>query len=256
MNLGLKDKIVIVTGASRGIGRAIALGFAAEGAKLSICGRTPETLDAAVADIKAQGAEVFSKPADVTDGAQAETFVQETLDTYGQIDVLVNNVGGSRWTPTLEISDREWYELLDLNLVSAARMSRAVLPTMQKQSSGAIIMISSIYGREGGGHVTYNAAKAAEISLAKSLAKEFAPDNIRVNSVAPGSILFPGGGWARRMEADPEAMAAFVASDMPLGRFGKPEEIADVVVFLASDRASLVTGACINVDGCQSRSNI
>ena len=112
------------------------------------------------------------------------------------------------------------------------------------------------YGREGGGHITYNAAKAAEISMTKSLAKELAPDNIRVNSVAPGSILFPGGGWARRIAADPAAMEAFVKSDMPLGRFGKPEEIANVVVFLASERASLVTGACVNVDGCQSHSNI
>ena len=106
------------------------------------------------------------------------------------------------------------------------------------------------------GHITYNAAKAAEISMTKSLAKELAPDNIRVNSVAPGSILFPGGGWARRIAADPEKMEAFVKSDMPLGRFGKPEEIANVVVFLASERASLVTGACVNVDGCQSHSNI
>ena len=127
---------------------------------------------------------------------------------------------------------------------------------MKKQGSGVIIMITSIYGREGGGHITYNAAKSAAISMTKSLAKELAPDNIRVNSIAPGSILFPGGGWDRRMKADPEGMKAFVESEMPLGRFGKPEEIANVVVFLASDCASLITGACINVDGCQSRSNI
>jgi 3-oxoacyl-[acyl-carrier protein] reductase len=127
---------------------------------------------------------------------------------------------------------------------------------MQAQEGGVIITISSIYGREGGGHITYNAAKAAEISMSKSLAGELAKDNIRVNSVAPGSILFPGGGWERRQQADPEGIAAFVESDMPLGRFGKPEEVADVVVFLASERASLVTGACLNVDGCQSKSNI
>ena len=119
-----------------------------------------------------------------------------------------------------------------------------------------IIMVSSIWGREGGGHITYNAAKAGEISMSKALAYELASDNIRVNTVAPGSILFPGGGWERRIKADPEGMATFVEQNLPLGRFGKPEEIANVVVFLASERASLVSGACINVDGCQSKSNI
>ncbi|MBI1927607.1 SDR family oxidoreductase, partial [Candidatus Poribacteria bacterium] len=182
--------------------------------------------------------------------------VRETLDRYERIDVLVNNVGSSRWTPTLDISDQEWHDILDLNLVSAARMSRAVIPTMQKGGGGVIIMISSIWGRESGGHITYNASKAAEISMAKALAHELGKDNIRVNTVAPGSILFPGGGWERRQKADPEGIADFVKRDMPLGRFGKPEEIANVVVFLASERASLVTGACINVDGCQSKSNI
>lgn len=256
MNLGLTDKVVIVTGASRGIGRAIAFGFAEEGARLSICGRDSDTLTTVTEELNANSAEVFAKPTDVTDTDQVNAFMTETLDHYGRIDVVVNNVGGSRWTPLAEISDTEWHEILDLNLVSAMRINRLAIPAMQKQGGGVILMIASIYGREGGGHITYNAAKSAEISMAKSLAKELAPDNIRVNSIAPGSILFPGGGWDRRIKADPERMKAFVESEMPLGRFGKPEEIANVVVFLASDCASLVTGACINVDGCQSRSNI
>ncbi|MFQ5750877.1 MAG: SDR family NAD(P)-dependent oxidoreductase [bacterium] len=256
MNLNLKNKVVIVTGASRGIGKAIALGFAVEGTKLSICGRTPETLESAVNEIQALGEEVFAKPTDVTHSTQAEAFVKATLDKYGCIDVLVNNVGGSRKTPTLEISDEEWHDLLDLNAISAARMSRLVIPTMKQQGGGVILMISSIYGRESGGHITYNAGKAAEISIAKSLAMELAPYNIRVNSVAPGSTMFPGGSWERKQKADPTKIAAFIKSDLPFGRFGRPEEIANVVVFLASERASLVTGACINVDGCQSRSNI
>ena len=248
MNLELQDKVVMVTGASRGIGKAIALGFAEEGAQLSICGRTKETLTNAAKEIETYGANVLSTVADVTEGEEAKAFFSNTLERYGKIDVLINNVGGSRLTPPLEI--------LDLNLVSAARMSRFVIPIMQKQKGGVITMISSIYGREGGGHITYNAAKAAEISMAKSLACEFAPENIRVNSVAPGSIAFPGGVWARRQEEDPEKIADFVKNDMPLGRFGNPEEIANVVVFLASERASLVTGTCMNVDGCQSKSNI
>jgi len=127
---------------------------------------------------------------------------------------------------------------------------------MQRQRSGAIIMIASIYGRELGGRLGYQVVKSAEISLAKGLARELAPDNIRVLSVAPGSILFPGGGWWRRQQDDPEAMADFVRREMPLGRFGAPEEVANVVTFLCSERASLVTGASVPVDGCQGRSLI
>ena len=249
MNLELQDKVVMVTGASRGIGKAIALGFAEEGAQLSICGRTKETLTNAAEEIETYGVNVLSTIADVTKGEEAKVFFSNTLERYGKIDVLVNNVGGSRLTSSLEISDQEWHQLLDLNLVSAARMSRLVIPMMQDQKGGVIIMISSIYGREGGGHITYNAAKAAEISMAKSLAREFAPENIRVNSVAPGSIAFPGGVWAQRQEENPEKIADFVKSDMPLGRFGKPEEIASAVLSICSDDNSYLTGQIIRVDG-------
>lgn len=256
MNLELKDKVVVVTGASRGIGKAIAAGFAREGAKLSLCGRTASTLEQAALELGAMGAEVFVRPTDVTKTAEAEAFVKETLERFGRIDVLINNVGGSRGTPTLEVSDEEWHELLDLNAVTSARMSRLVLPGMKEQGGGVILMISSIYGRESGGHITYNAGKAAEISLAKTLARQFAPHNIRVLNVAPGSILFPGGSWERKQKSDPEKIENFIKSSLPFGRFGRVEEIADTVVFLSSARASWVSGACINVDGCQSQSNI
>ena len=143
-----------------------------------------------------------------------------------------------------------------MNLWAAVRATRSVLPTMKEQGSGVVVTISSIFGRESGGPVTYNATKAAEISMAKTLAKELAPDGIRVNSIAPGSIIFPGGNWQKRLDDDPEGIGNFVKQEIPWGRFGTPEEVANVVVFVASDRASWVTGACINVDGCQSRSLI
>jgi 3-oxoacyl-[acyl-carrier protein] reductase len=135
-------------------------------------------------------------------------------------------------------------------------MTRLVAPVMRERRWGVIVMVSSIYGRELGGRSSYQVVKSAQISLAKALAKELAPDNVRVLSVAPGSILFPGGGWWRRQQADPEGMAAFVSQEMPLGRFGRPEEVGGVIAFLCSDRASLVTGASIPIDGCQGRTLI
>jgi 3-oxoacyl-[acyl-carrier protein] reductase len=127
---------------------------------------------------------------------------------------------------------------------------------MKQRGGGAIIMIASIYGREAGGRMTYNAVKAAEISLAKALAQQLAPANIRVNSVAPGSIMFPGGSWHKRQQSDPGNIAEMIKRELPFGRFGRPDEIGNVVAFLASPRASWISGACLVVDGCQSRSNI
>jgi len=150
-------------------------------------------------------------------------------------------------------SDAEWQTAIDQTLYPAIRMSRLVVPHMRQAGSGVILMIASIWGRESGGRMTYNAVKAAEISLAKSMAQQLAKDRIRVNSVAPGSIAFEGGTWWTRQQQDPEGMAAFVASEIPMGRFGKAEEVGDVVAFLASPRASWITGACVPVDGGQSR---
>jgi len=256
MELGLRGKVAIVTGGSRGIGKATVLDFAREGCKVAFSARGEDMLQATAQEVVALGAEALPVQADMTQTEDIERLVKQTITTLGGIDILVNNVGGSRGGLTWDTTDEEWAEVFYLNLFAAVRASRLVIPEMRKHSGGRIINISSIYGREAGGPMTYNAVKASMISWSKSLAKQLAKDRILVNVVAPGSILFPGGSWERRQRENPQFIENFVRIDMPLGRFGCPEEVSAMVVFLASDRASLMTGACVNVDGCQSRSNI
>ena len=186
----------------------------------------------------------------------AAVVVLRTVETFGGLDILVNNVGLARGADIVDTTDAEWQEALDQTLFPAIRASRLAVPHMRRRGGGSIVMIASIWGRESGGRMTYNAVKAAEISLAKSMAQQLARDNIRVNSVAPGSIPFPGGSWHRRQQEDPAGIADFVRRELPFGRFGRPEEVGAVVAFLVSPRASWISGASVPVDGCQSRSLI
>jgi 3-oxoacyl-[acyl-carrier protein] reductase len=194
--------------------------------------------------------------ADVSSAEDVEQLVTRTVAAFGGLDILVNNVGLGRGSTILDTTDEEWHEAIDQTLFPAIWASRLAVPHMRRRGGGSIVMIASIWGRESGGRMTYNAVKAAEISLAKSLAQQLARDNIRVNSVAPGSILFPGGSWHRRQQHDPAGIADFVVRELPFGRFGRPEEVGEVVAFLVSSRASWISGASVPVDGCQSRSQI
>jgi len=267
MNLHLQDKVAIVTGSSRGLGLASARALAAEGCHLCLSARGVEMLEQAAAELRtvpgsdprtaaAVRPRVIAVSADLSTPEGAVKVVNATVDAFGGIDILVNNVGTAKGSDIIGTVDAEWQEAFDHTLYPAIRMSRLVVPHMRARGGGSIVMIASIWGRESGGRMVYNAVKAAEISLAKAMARQLAKDGIRVNSVAPGSILFPGGSWEKRVQADPAGMAEFVRTELPFGRFGRAEEVGDVVAFLSSPRASWISGSSVTVDGCQSRSQI
>jgi 3-oxoacyl-[acyl-carrier protein] reductase len=259
MDLQLAGQTAIVTGSSKGLGFAIAAALVQEGCHVTICARRETGLAEAVAklrEIPGGVARVLAIQADLATEKGVADVIARTLETFGGLDILVNNVGLGRGAGIVDTTDADWREALDETLFPAVRASRLAVPHLRRRGGGAIVMVASIWGRESGGRMTYNAVKAAEISLAKAMAQQLARDHIRVNSVAPGSIRFPGGSWDRRVREDPEGMAEFVRRELPFGRFGRPEEVGAVVAFLVSPRASWISGACVPVDGCQSRSLI
>ena len=253
MDLGLSGKVAVVTGGSRGIGRAIALRLAAEGAHVAICGRTPETLNETLRELHRLGVEAHAVVADVVKAGEVERFVDESAAALGGLDLAAANVGGTSGGKLLASSPEDWVKTFDLNLFHAVRTIRASVPHMQRRGGGSAVSISSISGWKPAPRAQYGAAKAGEIFLAGALAWELAPHRIRVNTVSPGSIMFSGGGWDRFRNIQPDGFAEFERREFPWGRLGTPEEVADVVAFVLSERATWVNGANIAVDGAQGR---
>ena len=252
MDLGLRGKAAVVTGASKGIGRAIALRLAEEGAGVAICARGEPALREAEAELRTRSVPVYAAVCDVGDPRALDGFLDAARVNLKRLDILVNNPSGLSFTD----DQAAWQSSFNVDVMAAVRASWKVVPWMAGGDGGAIVHISSIAGLEALGFPpAYCAAKAALVSHAKSLAVALAPQKIRVNTVAPGSIEFVGGLWEQAKQGNPDFYNA-VLRTIPWGRMGTPEEVADVVAFLASERASWITGACLAVDGGQHKGNL
>ena len=259
MELGLKDKIALVSGASRGIGKAIALALAREGCQVGICARQPEPLEAAVQELRKEGVDALGISADLTRPEEAQRVVETVVKHFKTLHILVNNVGGEIKIckePVEEVPESHWQDVLSLNLFAAVRLTRLVIPYMKKQKWGRVVTLASKFGKEGGGPPWYTSSKSAQIGFMKSLAmnRELARSGITFNTIALGAILTEGSPWQSLKQKEPETFQQKADRDFPLGRAGTPEEVAAVAAFLCSEQASFVSGACIAVDGAESKS--
>ena len=254
MDLKLKDKVVLITGSSKGIGFATARSFAAEGARVVLSARNAGDLKKAAQALKKAGAEVSTVEADVLKPAEAARAVEAAVKAFGGIDILINNVGGGQGgIRVLESKDEDWQKTLEINLLQTVRMMRLAVPRMAGRGGAAIVNISSISGwvPQLAGSGQYGAAKAALIFDTERWALEFVPFGVRVNTVSPGSIWGEGNGWDRYLKEDPEGYEDYVRGGFPMGRLGHLEEVADVIVFLCSPRANWINGRNVPVDGLE-----
>jgi 3-oxoacyl-[acyl-carrier protein] reductase len=256
MDLGLKDRVAIVAASSQGLGKAVALGLAREGAKLALCARTESTLCETAEEIRGEtGAEVFTRAFDVTSYEDVRRFVADTASRFGRLDICVANAGGPPTKPFAETTVDEWHRAAELNLMSTVYFAKEALPLMQERRWGRFIAITSMTVKQPvEGLILSNSVRAGVSGLVKTLANEYGPYNVLVNSVCPGytataRLLALGGKLAERQGTTQQEIEERWAKQAPLGRIGRPEEFADVVVFLASERSSYVTGVAIQVDG-------
>jgi 3-oxoacyl-[acyl-carrier protein] reductase len=256
MDLGLKNRAAIVAASSKGLGKAVAMGLAREGAKLALCARTAKELEATAQEIrKATGAEVLARPVDVTDYAQVKKFVAETHSHFGRVDICVTNSGGPPAKPFADTTIEDWQSGVNLNLMSTLYFVREVLPLMKAKKWGRVIAITSASVKQPIDNlILSNSVRAAVSGLVKSLSNEYARDNITVNNVCPGYTLTDRLGelsekLAKVDGATPQQVQQRWASQIPMGRLGTPEEFANLVVFLACERASYITGVSVAVDG-------
>lgn len=256
MDLKLRNRVALVAASSRGLGKAVAWGLAQEGAKLVICSREKSVLEKTADEIfLGTGVSVFPLAMDLTDPAQIDWLMEETLDLFGKIDILITNAGGPQPGSFEELSEKDWHKAIQLTLMSASRLTKAVIPSMRKQKWGRIIHMTSATVKQPIPELLLsNVLRPGVIGLTKSLALELAQDNILVNAVCPGYFatdrvdeIFHN--KARAANTTVEEVKDQVMSQIPLGRMGSPEEFADLVVFLASDRASYITGSMIQIDG-------
>lgn len=258
MNLNIRGKYVLITGGSHGIGKSTALMFAQEGCNVAICARNKDRINDTVKEIKSKEVQALGITADVMIPDDIDRVIKTIIDDWGTIHILINNAGGGgRWgsEDVLETSEQVWQEVYSKNALSAIRFTMRVIPYMRKQKWGRVVTITSTLGREGGGRPWFNMAKTAQTTLMKnlSLKSELVRDGITFNSVAPGCIMIPDTGWDAEMKKDPEGFSNMVKQKFPLGRLGTPEEVANLVVFICSEKASLINGAAIAVDGAESR---
>jgi 3-oxoacyl-[acyl-carrier protein] reductase len=252
VDLGLTGRVILVAGSSRGIGKAIAATLLDEGARVCITGRDGVSLAVAERELSRKGP-VIAFEGDLSQPAQIRATLEGIAAKLGQLDGLVCNLGTGSGKPGWDQSESDWDRLMTLNFQASVRLAQASIP-MMRDRRGSIVFISSITGVEATpAPLPYSAAKAALLNYSKNLARHVAQDKIRVNCVAPGNILFPGGTWERRLEEDRQGTLERIRAEVPMERFGTPEEIASVVVFLCSERASFVTGACFVSDGGQTR---
>ena len=254
-DLSLSDKVALVAGSSRGIGYAIASALLREGARVVMTGRNEASLSAAVASLNGATAtdRVLPLAGDLTDSVTCAQCVERARSHWGRLDIVVGNVGLSKGTPGWDVPDDEWNQMLCANLLGAVRLVRATVPALTEHG-GSIVLTASIAGIQAlPAPLPYSVAKSALIAGTVGLARLLASKQIRVNAVAPGNIYFAGGTWERLLAQQPQECRAYVEREVPLQRFGRPEEIADVAVFLASERASFMTGTCVVVDGGQTR---